>query len=157
MATIRKSKQKYQVQVRKNSYQTISKTFSSLSVARSRAKVIEADIERQIYICPQDKETVGSSIERYEKELVRNQRSAESEVTLVSYTPKNLTQAVRRFCRKHGLENLHFHNLRHEATSQFFEKGLNPVEVATIRGHNDTRMLMRYTHLRAEDLVKRLG
>jgi integrase len=53
--------------------------------------------------------------------------------------------------------NLHFHDLRHEATSRFFEKGLNPVEVATITGHKDTRMLMRYTHLRAEDLVKRLG
>ena len=79
------------------------------------------------------------------------------EVALFSYTPKNLTQAFRRFCRKHGLENLHFHDLRHEATSRFFEKGLNPVEVATITGHKDTRMLMRYTHLRAEDLVKRLG
>jgi len=42
-------------------------------------------------------------------------------------------------------------------TPKFFEKGLNPVEVATITGHKDTRMLMRYTHLRAEDLVKRLG
>ena len=38
-----------------------------------------------------------------------------------------------------------------------FEKGLNPVEVATITGHKDTKMLMRYTHLRAEDLVGRLG
>ena len=44
-----------------------------------------------------------------------------------------------------------------EATSRLFEKGLNPVEVATITGHKDTRMLMRYTHLRAEDLVGRLG
>ena len=33
----------------------------------------------------------------------------------------------------------------------------NPVEVATITGHKDPRMLMRYMHLRAEDLVKRLG
>jgi hypothetical protein len=41
----------------------------------------------------------------------------------------------------------------HEATSRLFEKGLNPVEVATITGHKDTKMLMRYTHLRAEDLV----
>jgi len=27
---------------------------------------------------------------------------------------------------------------------RLFEKGLNPVEVATITGHKDTRMLMRY-------------
>ena len=37
------------------------------------------------------------------------------------------------------------------------EKGLNPVEVATITGHKDTKMLMRYTHLRSEDLVGRGG
>ena len=92
MATIRKRKQKYQVQVRKNGYQTISKTFSSLSVARSWAKVIEADIERQIYICPQEKETVGSLIERYEKEVVRNQRSAESTVYLLRTLNNHLGQ-----------------------------------------------------------------
>jgi integrase len=79
------------------------------------------------------------------------------ETTLFSYTSRGLSGAFLRLCRKHGLENLHFHDLRHEATSRFFEKGLNPVEVATITGHKDTKMLMRYTHLRAEDLVKRLG
>ena len=55
------------------------------------------------------------------------------------------------------MENLHFHDLHHEATSRLFEKSLSPVEVATITEHKDTRMLMRYTHLRAEDLVGRLG
>ena len=79
------------------------------------------------------------------------------ETTLFSYTARGLSGAFLRLCRKYGLKNLHFHDLRHEATSRFFEKGLNPVEVATITGHKDTRMLMRYTHLRAEDLVKRLG
>ena len=62
-----------------------------------------------------------------------------------------------KLCPKVKIEDLHFHDLRHEATSRLFEKGLNPVEVATITGHKDTRMLMRYTHLRAEDLVGRLG
>ena len=54
MATIRKRNQKYQVQVRKNRYQTVSKSSLSLSVARSWAKVIEAVRERRIYICPQE-------------------------------------------------------------------------------------------------------
>jgi len=74
-----------------------------------------------------------------------------------TYTPRGLSGAFLRLCRRIGIENLHFHDLRHEATSRFFEKGLNPVEVATITGHKDTKMLMRYTHLRAEDLVGRLG
>ena len=76
---------------------------------------------------------------------------------LYSYTSSGLTVAFAKLRRRVGLENLHFHDLRHEATSRLFEKGLNPVEVATITGHKDTRMLMRYTHLRAEDLVGRLG
>ena len=62
-----------------------------------------------------------------------------------------------RACKRAGIIDLHFHDLRHEATSRFFEKGLNVMEVATITGHKDLRMLQRYTHLRAEDLAKKLG
>ena len=31
------------------------------------------------------------------------------------------------------------------------------MEVASITGHKDLRMLQRYTHLKAEDLAKKLG
>ena len=55
------------------------------------------------------------------------------------------------------LSDLTFHDLRHEATSRLFEKGFNPMEVATITGHKTLQMLKRYTHLKAEDLAKRLG
>ena len=79
------------------------------------------------------------------------------ESTIFDYKPRGLSGEFLKLCRRKGIENLHFHDLRHDATSRFFEKGLNPVEVATITGHKDTKMLMRYTHLRAEDLVKRLG
>ena len=47
-------------------------------------------------------------------------------------------------------------DLRHEAISRFFELGLNIPEVAVISGHNDPRMLFRYTHLRAESLIPKL-
>ena len=45
------------------------------------------------------------------------------------------------------IENFHFHDLRHEATSRLFEKGLNPLEVASNTGHKTLQMLKRYTHL----------
>ena len=79
------------------------------------------------------------------------------EPTVFDYKPRGLSGEFLKLCRRKGIDNLHFHDLRHEATSRLFEKGLNPVEVATITGHKDTRMLMRYTHLRAEDLVRRLS
>jgi integrase len=67
-----------------------------------------------------------------------------------------LKSAWRRACTRTSITNLRFHDLRHEATSRFFEKGLNVMEVAAITGHKDLRMLQRYTHLRAEDLALKL-
>ncbi len=62
-----------------------------------------------------------------------------------------------RACKRAGIEDLRFHDLRHEATSRLFEKGLNPMQVAAITGHKTLQMLKRYTHLRAEDLARLLG
>ena len=71
--------------------------------------------------------------------------------------PDSISQAFERVCKVAGIEGLTFHDLRHEGTSRLFEKGLNPMEVAAITGHKTLQMLKRYTHLRAEDLVGRLG
>ena len=62
-------------------------------------------------------------------------------------------KAVKHAC----IDGLTFHDLRHEATSRLFEKGLNPMQVAAITGHKNMQMLKRYTHLKAEDLVKLIG
>lgn len=56
------------------------------------------------------------------------------------------------------LEDLRFHDLRHESTSRFFEMGkLDIMEIASITGHKTLQMLKRYTHLRAEDLAQKLA
>lgn len=54
------------------------------------------------------------------------------------------------------IDDLHFHDLRHEAVSRLVEGGLSDQEVASISGHKSMQMLRRYTHLRAEDLVAKL-
>jgi integrase len=54
------------------------------------------------------------------------------------------------------ISDFRFHDLRHEAISRLFEKGLNVAEVSSISGHRDFKALKRYTHLRAVDLVARL-
>lgn len=64
----------------------------------------------------------------------------------------------RRVCARAGVDGLRFHDLRHEATSRLFEKGVfDSMEVASITGHKTLQMLKRYTHLRAEDLAKKMG
>ncbi len=51
------------------------------------------------------------------------------------------------------LTGLTFHDLRHEATSRFFELGLETPFVKKITGHKTYQMLDRYTHLKAEDIA----
>lgn len=59
-----------------------------------------------------------------------------------------------RLVKRAGIADLRFHDLRHEAISRLFEMGLSMPEVALISGHKDPRMLFRYTHLRANDILK---
>ena len=50
MATIRKRCSRYNVQIRKEGYPSITKTFTRISVAKKWANSIEADMERHRYI-----------------------------------------------------------------------------------------------------------
>ncbi len=53
--------------------------------------------------------------------------------------------------------DLHFHDLRHEATSRLFERTtMTDTKIAKITGHRDPRMLLRYANLRASDLADEL-
>ena len=69
----------------------------------------------------------------------------------------SISQAFERCCKRAKIKDLRLHDLRHEATSRFFEMGFNIMEVSSITGHKDLAMLKRYTHLRAEDLAERLN
>ena len=73
------------------------------------------------------------------------------------FSTSYVTNMFRDLCAELKIINLRFHDLRHEATSRFFEKGFNTMEVSSITGHKTLHMLKRYTHLKAEDLAKRLG
>ncbi|MHB1936849.1 MAG: tyrosine-type recombinase/integrase [Acidiferrobacterales bacterium] len=70
--------------------------------------------------------------------------------------PDSITQAFATVCRRAGVAGLTFHDLRHEATSRLFEKGLTVPEVAAVTGHRNQQMLQRYTHLQPERIARRL-
>jgi integrase len=71
-------------------------------------------------------------------------------------TPHAISVAFTRACKRAKIDNLHFHDLRHEAISRFFERGLSLAEVATISGHKTWTMLRRYTHLSASNIALKL-
>ena len=80
----------------------------------------------------------------------------DDEDKVFNITAHAITIAFGRACKRANLDNLHFHDLRHEAISRLFEKGLSLAEVATISGHKTWTMLRRYTHLSAENIAKKL-
>jgi integrase len=73
------------------------------------------------------------------------------------YTSSGLKSTWRFMRLKLEIEDLHFHDLRHEAISRLFELGsLDMMEIAAISGHKSLSMLKRYTHLRVQRLVHKL-
>lgn len=68
-----------------------------------------------------------------------------------------LKMAWNRTTARAGIENLHFHDPRHEATTRLAERVANVIEPAAITDHKDLRMLQRYYHPRPEDLARKLG
>lgn len=63
---------------------------------------------------------------------------------------------ARRF-KEAKVIGLRFHDLRHCATSRIYERTtLTDLEIASITGHSDPRMLKRYANLRGSNLAKKL-
>lgn len=74
-----------------------------------------------------------------------------------NYSSQGLKSTWRFMRIKLGIEDLHFHDMRHEAVSRLFELGtLDMMEIAAISGHKSLSMLKRYTHLKAQRLVQKL-
>lgn len=73
-------------------------------------------------------------------------------------SPEQITQAMKRLRKNAKIENLRFHDFRHEAISRFFERtDLDVMEIKAITGHKTLQMLARYTHLRTAQLADRLA
>ena len=64
--------------------------------------------------------------------------------------------AWQRLCKRCGINDLRFHDLRHEAISRFFEKGLTLPEVTMFSGHKTKAQVLRYAHSDFTNIQKKL-
>ncbi len=88
--------------------------------------------------------------------LLREQRAlALRSDRVFPYNARSLGTAFRRACHELKIVDLHFHDLRHEATSRLFEAGFEIPEVALVTGHKDWKMLRRYLNLQPHQLLAR--
>jgi hypothetical protein len=70
------------------------------------------------------------------------------EERIFPYSADTVSASFTRACQFLGIEDLHFHDLRHDGISRLFELGLNIPHVATVSGHRSWQSLKRYTHIR---------
>jgi integrase len=80
-------------------------------------------------------------------------RPRQSVGRIFPYDSRSTGTAFRRVCKALGIKNLHFHDLRREATSRLFEAGYDLAEVALVTRHKDWKMLRRYLNLKPRQLV----
>lgn len=65
------------------------------------------------------------------------------------FSGEALSAAFTRACQFLGIEDLHFHDLRHEGISRLCEMGLTIQQAASVSGHRSWNSLKRYSHLRS--------
>jgi integrase len=94
---------------------------------------------------------LGEAIDPLEiilRQPTANQRTGR----IFPYVEHTISSLFVRTTAKCGIENLHFHDLRHDGVSRLFEHGFKIEQVALVSGHRDWKSLKRYTNLKPESL-----
>ena len=134
----------------------------AIETAMRRGEICKArwshlDLSKRILKIPQTKTGVPRTIPLSSRAIEILQTLPNINESIFGLQSESISQAFERACRRANIIDLNFHDLRHEAVSRLFEKGFSLPEVAAISGHKTWAMLKRYTHLKAEDLAKKLG
>ena len=100
------------------------------------ARQVREDSDRKIY--------VGKG---------KNKKLVNASDLIFPQNPQSVAQAFKSAAKRCGIEDLRFHDLRHEAISRLFDAGLDSMIVAVFSGHKDINMLRRYTHPDAQKIL----
>jgi integrase len=116
----------------------------------------DVSLKKRIAHLPNTKNGHSRTVPLTSKAVAALRKLPQTDIRIFPVKGNAVRLAWSRLRKRAGLRDLRFHDLRHEAVSRFFEMGLSIPEVALISGHRDTRMLMRYTHLKPESVVMKL-
>lgn len=77
-------------------------------------------------------------------------KTADGLVFGITYTIKNLWGTILSEAK---IEDLHFHDLRHTATTRFVRSGLPHSEIMKITGHTQLKTFLRYVNITADTVT----
>ena len=123
------------------------------------------DLDNQTAFIPESKNGRPRKLPLRKDLMALLERLPRADTHVFPFSLDALRKAWARICEAAGLvgaDDLHIHDLRHEAVSRVADAGdklpggFSLVDLQAFSGHRDTRMLLRYTHLCTPSLAKRL-
>jgi integrase len=114
---------------------------------------LDISLELGIILLPQTKNGDGRSVSLNQTALKALQSlpvglgSKPTDKLFTDVTPTQVSQRFIRVCRKAGILDFHFHDLRHTHASWLRQRGTQLDVIAKQLGHRDLRMTARYAHL----------
>ncbi|WP_247451059.1 site-specific integrase [Bradyrhizobium sp. 180] len=117
----------------------------------------DLDLKRRLLTIPVTKNGHARTIPLSNDAMKALPRRCSIDGRVFSMTGNAIRLSWDRITERAGIDDLRFHDLRHEAISRFFELGLTIPEVATISGHRDATMLLRYAHATSSVVLKKLN
>jgi len=79
-------------------------------------------------------------------------RQAREAAEIFPYGAATVSTGFTRGVASCGIDDLRFHDLRHDGVSRLFEAGYSIEQVSLVSGHRDWNMLRRYTQIAPESL-----
>ncbi|MEC7585747.1 MAG: site-specific integrase, partial [Pseudomonadota bacterium] len=106
----------------------------------------DVDLERRLVHVKNTKNGHDRSVPLSSTALVALGQFKRSDKAVFGMSSNAIRLAWGRYRRSHGIDSVRYHDLRHEAISRLFERGLTTPEVALLSGHKTVSQLFRYAH-----------
>ena len=136
----------------------------AIETAMRRGEILKTDwrdvhIDKRYIHLPGKKTKTGYSrnvpLSRKAIEMIEQLPTREQDKPILDVKPDTVALSFRKATKKVGIENLHFHDSRHEATTRLAQK-VHVLDLAKITGHRNVQMLMTYYDKDATQLAELL-
>jgi integrase len=123
---------------------------------------LDVDLEHSRVMLPQTKNGEGRIVylNQMASVAIRSTFGTQTKPTDLLFPDLNgpkVTMAFAAVCRRLGIADFHFHDLRHTAASWLRMRGADIHTVAQLLGHKDLKMAARYQHLSPDFLADAVG
>ena len=123
--------------------------WSGLDETRSIVRIMERKD-------PSNKHTNDQDVPLTPKALEIIRQQPRNGALIFPYKPDSIRAAWEKACKKLGITDLRYHDLRRTGLTRLIEAGLTEFEVRQVSGHKDVKMLQRYVNINPDQVAEKM-